>query len=285
MDRKIIITKKSELKPTNKPNVKKTKTKSLNKQPKTKKLTKIPIQKSKRNQLKIKKITKLPIIKQTSKEIIKKKPQSAKKIVETQKKQDHWFVNIIKTLTKTIFILLLITIIGCLLWLIISKFFPELSAQIGPVAKTAWGKTKYLTHYINERGKNFLECLGFPLKLIPYILNSIIITIGFIFGLSFLGIPVIGPFLGGAILIATAIYAGIFFYFNEQTTKGATHPPNLVEFYNLDAIKAAEEKKFQKELKEYAIKLSQEGKSSEEIEQKINERIEKDKKLKKKQLN
>ncbi|WP_240992318.1 hypothetical protein [Candidatus Phytoplasma tritici] len=124
------------------------------------------------------------------------------------------------------------------------------------------GGTKDFAHYIYKRGKNFLEWLGFPLKLIPYIFNSIIIAIGFIFGLSCIGIPVIGPFLGGTILIATAIYAGIIWYFNEPTPKGETPPPNLVEVYDLDAIKAAEETKIKKELTEYAKKLSQEGKSS-----------------------
>ncbi|GAK73857.1 hypothetical protein ['Chrysanthemum coronarium' phytoplasma] len=285
MAKKIIFTKKTQPKPPTKPNVKKAKTKSLIKQSPTQKPTKIPIKKLKINQPQIKTITKSPIIKKPPKQITKNNPKTAKIIVETQQKQDNWFVKIIKKTTKPILILLLITLIGGAIWLIISKFFPELAAKIGPVAKAVWGKTKDLVYYINERGKNFLELLGFPLKLIPYIFNSIIIAIGFIFGLSCLGIPVIGPFLGGAILIATAIYAGIVFYFNEPTPKGETPPPNLVEVYDLDAIKAAEEAKLKQELTEYATKLSQEGKSPKEIEQKINERIEKTKELKKKQQN
>ncbi|WP_341833781.1 hypothetical protein M33023_03390 [Candidatus Phytoplasma asteris] len=281
MAKKIIITKKSHPKPTNKTNVKKTKTKSLIKQPPTQKTTKIPIKKIKINQPQIKTITKSPIIKKHSKQITKSNPQPTKIIVETQQKQDNWFVKIIKKITKPILTLLLITIIGGSIWLIISKFFPESAAQIGPMAKAVWDKTKDLAHYINERGKNFLEWLGFPLKLITYIFNSIIIAFGLILGLSCLGIPVIGPCIGLTILIATAIYTGIIWYFNEPTPKGETPPPNLVEVYDLDAIKAAEETKLKKELKEYATKLSQEGKSPEEIEQKINERIEKTKELKK----
>ncbi|GAK73770.1 hypothetical protein ['Chrysanthemum coronarium' phytoplasma] len=281
MAKKIIITKKSHLKTTNKPNVKKTKTKTFIKQPPTQKTTKIPIKKLKINQPQRKTITKSPIIKKPSKQITKNNPKLTKIIVETQQKQDNWFVKIIKKITKPILILLLITLIGGAIWLIISKFFPELAAKIGPMAKTFWDKIKDLAYYINERGKNFLEWLGFPLKLIPYIFNSIIIATGLIFGLSCLGIPVIGPYVGGTILIATAIYAGIIWYFNEPTPKGETPPPNLVEVYDLDAIKAAEETKLKKELTEYATKLSQEGKTPKEIEQKINERIEKTKELKK----
>ncbi|ABC65302.1 conserved hypothetical protein [Aster yellows witches'-broom phytoplasma AYWB] len=285
MAKKIIITKKSQPKPPNKPNVKKPKTKSLIKQPPSKKLTKIPIKKSKIIQPQIKTITKSPIIKKPPKQITKNNPKPPKIIVETQQKQDNWFVKIIKKITKPILTLLLITLIGGAIWLIISKFFPESAAKIGPMAKAAWEKTKDLAHYINERGKNFLEWLGFPLKLITYIFNSIIIAFGLILGLFCLGIPVIGPFLGVTILIATAIYTGIIWYFNEPTPKAKTPPPNLVEVYDLDAIKAAEETKLKKDLTEYATKLSQEGKTPKEIEQKINERIEKTKELKKKQLN
>ncbi|WP_252861572.1 hypothetical protein [New Jersey aster yellows phytoplasma] len=62
---------------------------------------------------------------------------------------------------------------------------------------------------------------------------------------------------------------------DKTPPKAKTLPPNLVEVYDLDAIKATEEAKLKKELTEYAAKLSQEGKSSEEIKQKINQRIKK----------
>ncbi|WP_339332535.1 hypothetical protein, partial [Paulownia witches'-broom phytoplasma] len=190
------------------------------------------------------------------------------KNTKIQEKQEHWFKRILKSIRNTIIVILPLILIIVALWFIIANFFPEIAAKIGPVAKAVWDKIKDLAYYINERGKNFLEWLGFPLKLIPYIFNSIIIAIGFIVGLSCLGIPVIGPFVGWAILIATTIYTGITWWntSNQQTPKEDSPPKPLVEVYDLDAIKKEQEEKVKQELIEYATELQKQGKSSEEME-------------------
>ncbi|MGL9687883.1 MAG: hypothetical protein ACQBVK_03895, partial [Candidatus Phytoplasma sp. TWB_XP] len=114
-------------------------------------------------------------------------------------------------------------------------------------------------NWINEQGTNFLKWLGCLPKVASLIFSGIIITIGLILGLACFGIPVIGPFIGISILIATAIYTGTIGGDNQQTPKDDLPPQSLVEVYDLDAIKKEQEEKLKQELIEYATELQKQG--------------------------
>ncbi|WP_339332539.1 hypothetical protein, partial [Paulownia witches'-broom phytoplasma] len=184
-----------------------------------------------------------------------------------QEKQEHWFKRILKSIRNTIIVILPFILIIVALWFIITNFFPEAAAKIGPVAQAAWAKTKGFVNWINKHGTDFIKwLLGLPSKFASATFSGIIITIGLILGLACFGIPVIGPFIGISILIATAIYTGIIGGDNQTTPKEDSPPKPLVEVYDLDAIKKEQEEKLKQELKEYATELQKQGKSSEEIE-------------------
>ncbi|QYC31221.1 hypothetical protein HGD80_01260 [Paulownia witches'-broom phytoplasma] len=230
--------------------------------------------------------TKPTIIKKTSTRITKTTPKTTKPIpkttppqptkiiVETQQKHDNWFKRILKSIRNTIFVILPLILIIVALWFIIANFFPEAAAKIDPVIKGAWENAKNLANWLNEKGTNFLKWLGCLPKVASLIFSGIIITIGLILGLACFGIPVIGPFIGSTILIATAIYTGIIVGDNQTTPKEDSPPKPLVEVYDLDAIKKEEEAKLKQELKEYATELQKQGKSSEENEKQTNNKKE-----------
>ncbi|GFZ75508.1 hypothetical protein HPP_4660 [Hydrangea phyllody phytoplasma] len=299
MAKKIIITKKSQPKKTN---IKSTKIKNTNKkilasQPKEpKKQSKLQKNVVKKNKITnpsktiIKKTINQPTPKITSSQkVIISKPKIKKNLIKKinkkltnpklkntkiQEKQEHWFKRILKSIRNTIIVILPFILIAVALWFIITNFFPEAAAKIGPVAKAAWAKTKGFVNWINEQGTNFLKGLGCLPKVASWIFSGIIITIGLILGLACCGIPVIGPFIGIPILIATAIYTGIIVWDNQTTPKEDSPPKPLVEVYDLDAIKKEEEAKLKQELTEYATELQKQGKSSEEIEKQTNNKKE-----------
>ncbi|WP_341833482.1 hypothetical protein M33023_03980 [Candidatus Phytoplasma asteris] len=245
--------KKSQSKPPTKPNVKK----------------------SKINQPQRKKNTKSSIIKKPSKQIAQSNLQPTKIIVETQQKQANWFVKIIKSLITAIIILLPIILIGGALWIIISKFFPEVATQFGEGATKIWVFIKDTCHNLDDKTKEWLEKIGINPKYSSIVSKALWFIGGFLLAGACFFISGIGPFLGKVVLFLAIAFLATVLLTDKTPPKAKTLPPNLVEVYDLDAIKATEEAKLKKELTEYAAKLSQEGKSSEEIKQKINQRIKK----------
>ncbi|MFB0638507.1 MAG: hypothetical protein AB2N28_2330 [Candidatus Phytoplasma solani] len=113
--------------------------------------------------------TKPTIIKKTSTRITKTTPKTTKPItkttppqptkiiVETQQKQDNWFVKIIKILGKAIIVLLPILLIGGGIYWVLFKFFPEIFTQINAFTGDAAAKTKSLYDKATQPIYNFIK--------------------------------------------------------------------------------------------------------------------------------
>ncbi|AGL90845.1 hypothetical protein [Candidatus Phytoplasma australiense] len=217
MAKKIIKTKKSKLNQPIKKNTKQIKTKLPTK--KTKKITPIPK----------KVVSKINKTKKTSKKIIKKQIQPTKIIVETKK--ENWFVKLIKSIVKITLILLPFILIGGGIWLVISKFFPELAGKIGGVVDTCWQFIKHMCHNLDDKTKKALENAGIDPKYSAIASKVLWLVGGCLLAAACCLIPGIGKFLGGAVLISTIAYVGTITLTektNQEPPKN-TSPPQQVE--------------------------------------------------------
>ncbi|CAM12132.1 Conserved hypothetical protein [Candidatus Phytoplasma australiense] len=217
MAKKIIKTKKSKQKQPIKKTIKKIKTKLPTK--KTKKI--IPTPK--------KTVSKIKKIKKPSKTIIKKNLQPTKIIVETKK--ENWFVKLIKSIVKITLILLPFILIGGGIWLVISKFFPEVAAKIGGVVDTCWQFIKDTCHNLDDKTKKALENAGIDPKYSAIASKVLWLVGGCLLAAACCLIPGIGTFLGGTVLISTIAYIGTITLTektNQEPPKN-TSPPQQVE--------------------------------------------------------
>ncbi|AGL90914.1 hypothetical protein [Candidatus Phytoplasma australiense] len=217
MAKKIIKTKKPKQKQTIKKTIKQVKTKLPTN--KTKKI--IPTPK--------KTVSEIKKIKKPSKTIIKKQIQPTKIIVETKK--ENGFVKLIKSIVKITLILLPFILIGGGIWLVISKFFPELAGKIGGVVDTCWQFIKHTCHNLDDKTKKALENAEIDPKYSAIASKALWLVGGCLLAATCCLIPGIGIFLGGAVLISTIIYVGIITLTektNQEPPKN-TSPPQQVE--------------------------------------------------------
>ncbi|AGL90081.1 hypothetical protein [Candidatus Phytoplasma australiense] len=220
MAKKIIPIKKTKQKQPIKKTIKQVKTKLPTK--KTKKI--IPTPK--------KTVSKIKKIKKPSKTIIKKQIQPTKIIVETKK--ENWFVKLIKSIVKITLILLPFILIGGGIWLVISKFFPELAAKFGGVVDKCWQFIKHICHNLDDKTKKALENAGIDLEYSAIASKVLWVGGGCLLAATCCLIPGIGTFLGVAVLISTIAYVATITLTektNQEPPKNAS-PPQQVDNTN-----------------------------------------------------
>jgi epidermal growth factor receptor substrate 15 len=202
------------------------------KNPKTTKINKKSIPNTNKKKINPRKIIiKSPIIQKSSKQITKRIPQTTKILVETKQNKNNWLIKIIKLFIKSILFLLPIVLIGGALWLIITRFFPEVSAQIIGVADKIWNFTKNNCHKIDDITQKGLQNLGIDFQYSSIIAKALWIIGGLLLAGSFFYIPFIGITIGRVVLVATITYAGVVFLTNNSTTTqpNNTSPPQQIE--------------------------------------------------------
>ncbi|WP_373402808.1 hypothetical protein [Candidatus Phytoplasma solani] len=144
-------------------------------------------------------------------------PQPTKIIVETQQKQDNWFVKILKSLGNTILFLLPILLIGGGICWVLFKFFPELASKFGGAFKNL----KDACHNINDKTAEALEKIGISPQHSSTVSKILWLIGGCLLAAACCFIPFVGPLIGSLVLVATITYVSI----TSLTDKTPQTPP------------------------------------------------------------